>query len=95
MTVQQAKAIAGIPFSTRIRGRKGREWAMRHCVKLIIEARRAGADTRAADLSAAKEVFKKLFQSFSHCRVCGVAVSRGCKQCQMHMRSNRLAACYD
>jgi hypothetical protein len=92
MKTNQAKAVAGIKFNLATRA--DYERAERDCVKLIILARKAGDDTRAAELSEAKALFQKRARSRSSCAVCGVIIARGATHCRIHSRpkQNKIAA---
>jgi hypothetical protein len=84
MKTNQAKAIAGIKYN--LTTRKDYIRAERDCVKLIIAARKAREDIRAAELSEAKEVFKKRTRARSNCAICGTTIARGATHCRIHSR---------
>lgn len=84
MKTNQAKAIAGIKYN--LTTRKDYIRAERDCVKLIIAARKAGKDIRAAELSEAKAFFQKRARARSTCAVCGATISRGATHCRIHSR---------
>ena len=82
MKINQAKAVAGIKY--RVANRDEHAQAERDCVKLITAARRAGDDTRAAELSEAKALFQKRARTRNNCAVCGVTIARGATHCGIH-----------
>lgn len=86
MNLNQAKKAAGIAPHETIAGREALEAAMCRCVAGIVEARRKGNDTRAAELSEAKEVFRRRIRR-NTCPVCGVVIGNGSTHCQVHQRA--------
>lgn len=91
MKTNQAKAVAGIKFKLTTREDYAR--AERDCLKLIISARKAGDDNRAAELSEAKSFFQKRTRTRNRCAVCGDTIARGATHCRIHSRQqNKLIA---
>ena len=84
MKTNQAKEIAGIKYNLTTREDYAR--AECDCVKAIISARKAGNDSLAAELSAAKSVFQKRARGGNSCAVCGVTIARGATHCRIHHR---------
>jgi hypothetical protein len=84
MNINQAKNVAGIKYNLATREDHVR--AERDCVKLIVSARRAADDARAAELSEAKTVFQKRTRGRNCCAVCGVTIARGATRCRIHSR---------
>ena len=89
MNINKAKKVAGIRFSITSRANLAR--AASHCKSEIIAARRAGDDTRAAELSEAKEVFKRRTRARNTCAICGTTIARGATYCQIHYRPQNIA----
>lgn len=89
MNLNQAKAVAGISPSQTIAGRAGLQMAIRHCKESIIAARRRGDDKHAAELSEAKEVFRRRLKR-NTCAVCGVTIGMSAKFCRIHHRRKSL-----
>jgi hypothetical protein len=88
--LSQAKAIAGITAS--ISGRAGLEAAMKRIKSLIVEARKAGDDARAAKLSEAKEYFRRRLTGHNSCQTCGKPIGASATYCQLHSRPAVLPA---
>ncbi|HXB59996.1 MAG TPA: hypothetical protein VNU95_10545 [Candidatus Acidoferrales bacterium] len=82
MNINQAKAVAGIQHN--VTDRNELERALERCISEIIAARKANNDIRAAELSEAKEVFRRRLRSVNTCGVCGKTISRGATHCRIH-----------
>lgn len=84
MNLTQAKSISGITW--HVSGKKGFETARRHCVEKIVEARRNGDDQKAAELSQAKEFFKR--RSIQNtCSACGTTINKSASRCRNCQRA--------
>jgi len=81
VNIQKAKSIARIPAHVSVCGKAGAERALAYCKSEIISARKADNDARAAELSEAKEFFKRRQGSRSFCAGCGVVINRGAERC--------------
>jgi len=85
MKIKQAKEISGIKYDLNTREDFFR--AERETIKLIVAARRSKDNDRAAELSDAHSVFKKLARAGKNtCVICGATVSRGAIHCRIHAR---------
>ena len=82
MNINQAKAVARIKDSTS--GRAGMEAASERCKALIIQARKAGDDKRASELTEAWQVFKKRLRNAAYCDECGRVIDRDATRCTLH-----------
>ena len=87
MKSNQAKAVAGIKY--KVTTRDECERAVRDCVKLIISARRAGDDNRAAELSGAKSFFTNQARARNACAICDATIARGATHCRTHQRRTK------
>jgi hypothetical protein len=87
VNINQAKALARIRAS--VLGRKSLEAAAAHCKAGIVAARKAGDDGRAAELSEARQVFKKRLQG-NNCQQCGKPIADGASNCRFHQRVKAL-----
>lgn len=84
-TFPKARRTCGLDETFEIRSEEDYHFAIRVWRDLTVQARRANDDNRAAELSAAKEVFKKRYNRlFSiHCPRCGEVKSHGAVHCQL------------
>lgn len=92
MKTNQAKAVAGIKYNLTTRQDYVR--AERDCKNLIVSARKAGDDNRAAELSGAKSVFQKRARANTTgnaCAICGITIARGATHCRIHHRTQNKA----
>lgn len=88
MNITQAKALAGI--QANLSGKAAYQGAMQATVKQIALARKAGDDTRAAELSQAKQVFKKRALR-NTCEICGQVISNKATLCMICARKSSKA----
>ncbi len=84
LTFRRAKQLVGLDENFEICTDERYEQATKLVVEKIVEARRTGNDSLAADLSAAKALFKKLnaARTDRHCPICGGMKSRKSLHCQ-------------
>lgn len=88
MNITKAKALAGI--QENLSGKAAYQGAMQATVKQIALARKAGNDGRAAELSQAKQFFKKRALR-NTCEICGQVISSKATHCPICARKSAKA----
>lgn len=90
-TFRMAKQLVGLPEDFEIKSEETLEFALSCWKEETVKARNAGLDDIAADLSQAKEVFKKRYtwRVNRRCPDCERPKSAHAMRCQVCSRSNR------
>lgn len=90
LTLRRAVMLVGLPGDFKLRNEDDAKIALAHWKSATVEARRAGDDNRAAELSQAKEVFKLRINhsAIRRCACGGVkaALSVRCRICAWRER---------